>query len=236
MVMALVYEFDDFELDESLFELRWMGRPVRVQPKVWALIRHLVQHHTRVIPIAELVHELWPDQVVGETSLTKAVRGARRVLGDSGTCQATIRTVRGRGYRFAKPVRPRATVNGHLPTKSQTPTTEHSPDPLRCRLEALSGGCRSALMLAVAIGYEFSIELLSAAANMPHDDVIKLLDEARLGGFIHSWPSSRTRYVFSPGARDVLCDAAAGDLAAMQRRVRLAVEANWAAWEDLGVS
>jgi DNA-binding winged helix-turn-helix (wHTH) protein/tetratricopeptide (TPR) repeat protein len=97
----MVFEFGDFELDESLFELRRRGVRASVQPKVLKLLLCLVQHRDRVVGKEELIRLLWPTESVGETSLTRAVRGARLALGDSGESQRAIKTVRGGGYRFA---------------------------------------------------------------------------------------------------------------------------------------
>jgi DNA-binding winged helix-turn-helix (wHTH) protein len=96
----MIFEFGDFELDDALFELRRAGQPVSLQPKALNLLMHLVRNRERAVPKSELVAHLWPAEVVGETSLTRAVRGARVALGDSGNSQSMIRNVRGHGYRF----------------------------------------------------------------------------------------------------------------------------------------
>ena len=102
---AMVFEFGDFELDESLFELRCRGLRASVQPKVLKLLLCLVRNRDRAVGKEELVRLLWPTESVGETSLTRAVRGARLALGESGESQRAIRTVRGVGYRFAMSAR-----------------------------------------------------------------------------------------------------------------------------------
>jgi DNA-binding winged helix-turn-helix (wHTH) protein len=103
----MVFEFGEFELDEGCFELRRRGQVVPCQPKVLRLLLCLVKYRDRVVETHELLEALWPRQVVGSTSLPKAVRLARRSLGDSSESQAVVRTVRARGYRFVAPVRER---------------------------------------------------------------------------------------------------------------------------------
>ncbi|MBW2395730.1 MAG: AAA family ATPase [Deltaproteobacteria bacterium] len=97
----------EWELDEGVRELRRGGRKVPAQPKVLALLLHLVRNRDRVVPKRELLDVLWPDEIVGETSLTRAVRGARRALEDSGHRQDVIQNARGHGYRFISPVEER---------------------------------------------------------------------------------------------------------------------------------
>jgi len=74
----MLVEFADFELDDERFELRRRGARIAVQPKVLTLILHLVRNHERVVSVSELRAVLWPELAVGMTSLTRAVRGARR--------------------------------------------------------------------------------------------------------------------------------------------------------------
>jgi DNA-binding winged helix-turn-helix (wHTH) protein len=97
----MVFAIDVFEVDEALFELRRAGSRVDVQPKALQLICHLVRNRERVLATGELFEVLCPDQTVGPTSLPRAVREARLAVDDSGASQSTVRTARGRGYRFA---------------------------------------------------------------------------------------------------------------------------------------
>jgi hypothetical protein len=65
------------------------------------LLLLVLQHRGRVAPKELLLRELWADTVVTDASLTRLVKEARRALGDDGRRQRLIKTVRGRGYRFA---------------------------------------------------------------------------------------------------------------------------------------
>lgn len=100
----MLYRFEDCELDEGLRELRRRGRQVTLQPKVIDLLLFLLRHRGRVVPKEVLFRELWPDAIVTRASLTRLVKEARRALGDDGCAQRIVRTVRGRGYRFASQV------------------------------------------------------------------------------------------------------------------------------------
>lgn len=78
------YAFGDFQLDPQTVELLRAGERVSVQPKVFKLLLHLVQHRDRSIADKELLTVLWPDEHVSTASITSAVRNLRRVLGDLG--------------------------------------------------------------------------------------------------------------------------------------------------------
>jgi DNA-binding winged helix-turn-helix (wHTH) protein/tetratricopeptide (TPR) repeat protein len=95
------YAFGDFEVDEGAFELRRARLPVEIQRKPLELLIHLLRCHPAMCSKDQLLDELWPDSVVTEASLTRAVRAVRRALGEAADRGGIIRTVRGRGYGIA---------------------------------------------------------------------------------------------------------------------------------------
>jgi adenylate cyclase len=111
-----VYRFAEYEIDPGRRELRRAGVPVAVQPKVLDLIAYLVKHRHRAVGKSELQDAIWPGVVVSETSLTQAMRKARRALGDDANAPVVIRTVHGHGYRFTASLddvpTPEATADG----------------------------------------------------------------------------------------------------------------------------
>ncbi len=98
----MIYSFDDVEVDSQLLEVRAAGRRIPVQPKVLELLFYFLtaQNRGRVIAREELLRALWPGVAVTDDSLGQAVKGARRAIGDDGTSQRVIATVRGHGYRW----------------------------------------------------------------------------------------------------------------------------------------
>jgi DNA-binding winged helix-turn-helix (wHTH) protein/hemoglobin-like flavoprotein len=94
------FAFDDCELDDETFELRRAGAVVTVQPKVLDVLLHLVRHRDRVVTRQELLDQVWGDVNVGDASLARAIREARKALGDDGDDQKVIKTIHGRGFRF----------------------------------------------------------------------------------------------------------------------------------------
>ncbi len=94
----MTYLFDEFELDPAQRELRVNGEARPLQPQVFDLLRYLIEQHARVVPKAELLEQLWPDTIVTESSLQRAVSLARSALGDRGP--ELIQTFPRQGYRF----------------------------------------------------------------------------------------------------------------------------------------
>lgn len=101
-------EIGDATLCEERRELRRGGSLVPVQPKVLDVLLYLVQHRHRVVPQPELLRGVWRDTIVTGASLARALKEARRALGDDGRGQRWIRTLPGRGYRFVGPVAEKA--------------------------------------------------------------------------------------------------------------------------------
>ncbi|MFC7495860.1 MULTISPECIES: alpha/beta fold hydrolase [unclassified Nocardioides] len=117
-----MYRFEDCELDPRRRELRRGGRPVHVEPQVFDVLVHLLQHRDRVVPKAELLDEVWGDRFVSDATLTSRLKAARRAVGDDGQGQRLIATVHGVGYRFRGDV-----VDGttYLPDPVALPPVRH---------------------------------------------------------------------------------------------------------------
>jgi DNA-binding winged helix-turn-helix (wHTH) protein len=97
----MAYVFGPFELSRESYELRHLGAPVRVEPKVIEVLAYLVADRARTVAKEELLRAIWPDTVVSESALTRAIRDARRALRQPGADdERWIRTVYGRGFQF----------------------------------------------------------------------------------------------------------------------------------------
>jgi DNA-binding winged helix-turn-helix (wHTH) protein len=100
VAVSAVWHFDDFVLDLPRYELRRGGAAIRMEPQVFDVMTHLVSNHQRLVTKNELFDTVWGGRFVGEAALTSRIKAARQALGDDGTSQRYIRTVRGRGYQF----------------------------------------------------------------------------------------------------------------------------------------
>ena len=105
----MVFAFEEFELDPARRELRVHGRVRSLQRQVFDLLAYLVANHERVVPKHELLETLWPDAVVTESSVQRAVSLARSALGERGP--ALIQTFPRQGYRFVGKVAAPRTVS-----------------------------------------------------------------------------------------------------------------------------
>ncbi len=92
------------EIDVGERILTRAGRRVSLQPKALDVLVYLSRHSGRVIPTEELLDQVWQDVRVTPGSVSRAVHAARRAIGDDGGRQATIQTLRGRGFRFVAQV------------------------------------------------------------------------------------------------------------------------------------
>ncbi len=94
-------EFDGFTLDTERFQLIRSGEVVAVEPKVFDFILFMARSGGRVVTKDELIEGLWGGRIVSETAVSSCVKAARKALGDDGRTQSVIKTVHGRGFRFA---------------------------------------------------------------------------------------------------------------------------------------
>jgi predicted ATPase/DNA-binding winged helix-turn-helix (wHTH) protein len=86
-------------------EQLWRGHAeVAVPPRVFALLRYLVERPHQLVTKGELFQALWPGIAVGDAVLTVAVGELRKALGDIPQTPRFIETVHRRGYRFVAPV------------------------------------------------------------------------------------------------------------------------------------
>ena len=102
----------------SLNRILYEGRGRDVEPRVMAVLAALAQTPGEVVTRAELFEAVWPDTVVGDEALTRAVSELRKALADG--APDAIETIRGTGYRLVLPIEP---VIPPAPA-SQTPRRE----------------------------------------------------------------------------------------------------------------
>lgn len=98
------YRFDEFRLDA----LRGVvlgpdGTELRLRPKTFALLRHLLDHPGQLLGREELLEALWPGLVVTDDSLTQCIGELRQAFGSRAA--QILRTVPRRGYMLTAAVR-----------------------------------------------------------------------------------------------------------------------------------
>jgi len=111
------YGFEDYVLDPRRGCVMRGDRELELRPKAYALLRHLVENAGRLAPKEELMAAVWPSVTVSDESLARCLSDLRLALGDHD--QRLIKTVRGRGVRFAtpvwRPVEPRESIQAAQP-------------------------------------------------------------------------------------------------------------------------
>ncbi len=98
------WTFGPYRLDPDRFELVRSGELVRVEPRVLALLVHLIRHRDRMVTKQDIADAIWQRGPVSDASIASGIRSARRAVGDDGDAQTVIRTVHGRGFRFVAEV------------------------------------------------------------------------------------------------------------------------------------
>src|SRR5215470_2556505 len=133
----MLWRFGDCELDEERYQVRRRGRVVRLEPRVFDVLLHLLRNRERVVVKQELLDAFWPGLAVSDSVLPRCIGAARRAVG-----RRAIRTAHGRGYQFA----------ARAEAMAPAPEAQRAPEPGAAfvgREDAL-GELRSALAAAAA--------------------------------------------------------------------------------------
>jgi Tol biopolymer transport system component len=97
-------KFGSFSLDAAEHRLLRDGQPVLLTPRVFDVLRVLVENAGHLVEKDRLLKEVWNDAFVEEANLNRAVSVLRKALGES-PAERYIETLPKRGYRFVAPVR-----------------------------------------------------------------------------------------------------------------------------------
>ena len=119
----MILSFNDCTIDVGAFELRRRQRRIKLEPRVFDVLLHLIEHRDRVVSKHELLDALWPGEAVSDSVLPRCIAAARRAVGDTRTKQRVIQTVHGRGYRFVADLERRESAPDSEEPSAQAPTT-----------------------------------------------------------------------------------------------------------------
>lgn len=124
-----ILRFGDFELDVAGYELRRLGRRVKLGRQAMDVLILLVQRRGELVLRHDIVELLWGKDVFVdvETGINTAISKIRQALRDSADAPAFVETVPARGYRFVAPVN--AVLRAHAgPLPATSPGPIHVPD------------------------------------------------------------------------------------------------------------
>lgn len=100
----MIYEFDIFELDTEIRELRTSDGPVSIPPKAFSALQFLLENADRMVPKSELMDEFWPSNAT-EASLQTTLSVIRKMLRNAGGNPAVFKTMHGQGVRFTAEIK-----------------------------------------------------------------------------------------------------------------------------------
>jgi DNA-binding winged helix-turn-helix (wHTH) protein len=92
--------FLGFVLDTQARELAHGTAAVRLSPKAFQLLEHLIGERPRAVSKRELMDRLWPETFVVEANLSNLIGELRAALDDDAKTPRAIRTVSRFGYAF----------------------------------------------------------------------------------------------------------------------------------------
>jgi hypothetical protein len=83
----MLYRFDKYELDTSLFELRHVGIAQRVEPQVFDVLAYLPANSSPLITKDELLEKVWGDKYISEATLnSRLTAGPSATMGETNDC------------------------------------------------------------------------------------------------------------------------------------------------------
>lgn len=165
---AMIYHFEDFELDSDQHELRRDGEPLKMEPQVFALLSYFVKNPDRLITKDEIVEKIWDGRFISDAAINSRIRSARNVIDDDGKTQRLIKTVHSRGFRFVGEItqteNDSSSVGENQPNPSIRPmaTITGSEEVEKSKTNMLAIAAIAAVILLVGI---FSIYQWSSADN-----------------------------------------------------------------------
>ncbi|HMG87736.1 MAG TPA: winged helix-turn-helix domain-containing protein [Terracidiphilus sp.] len=180
------YQFADFQLDCSRFELLRNGRALRVERKPMELLILLASRQGQLVSRTEIAQHLWSSEVFVDTEhgINTAIRKLRHLLRDDSEDPQFIQTVTGMGYRFIAPtvsIAEPATDSPAVPTlepapadgitapEAPTPPLHESPKkPLAVQVAVIARFVAlTVLFIVMAIGPRKIADLLHRDPNPP---------------------------------------------------------------------
>ena len=114
----MIYQFANCSIDPERHAFMRNGKPVHVEPQVFALLLALIEKQGRLVTKDELIEIVWRGLSVSDATISARINAARKAVGDSGKKQVIIKTVHGRGFQLV------ATVYSDQTSVEKKPATE----------------------------------------------------------------------------------------------------------------
>lgn len=102
------YSIGEAIVDPALGEIRLRDSSSHVEPRLLSVLHHLAARRGQVVSRQELLDAVWHGDAAGDESLTQAISGLRRALGESAQSPHYVQTIPKTGYRLLAEVPPPA--------------------------------------------------------------------------------------------------------------------------------
>lgn len=161
------YRFGEYHLDIRDRLLTRNGSRVRLEPKSFDVLQHLLQNAGHLVSKQDLVEAVWTRSFVSDNSLTRCIHQVRAALEDDAEQPKFIETVPGTGYRFIAPV--------DVDTESAAPAQQRSGRKRRMLIFA-------AIIIALAGGGLLLARWVDSTSDIPTVERIAVLPLVNLTG------------------------------------------------------
>jgi DNA-binding winged helix-turn-helix (wHTH) protein len=149
------YRFADVTVQPDAFHVEKSGQSLALEPKSIRLLVYLIEHRSRAIGKAELIHEIWADAAVTDNALTRVVAQLRKALGDNARVARYIETIPTLGYRFISEVTVvAAEPESGVPTRAAVIGPAHLAVWNRTRAKTLGAAILALVAVIAAVRWE----------------------------------------------------------------------------------
>lgn len=126
-----VFAFADVVVDTHAHRLTRGGRDVPVEPKVFAVLLHFLEHPGQLLSRDELLDAVWGHSCVTPSTLSRVISQLRRAVADDTEQPRYIQTVHRLGYRFIAPLKhasgkPAVELRFAPPARARLPARTHT--------------------------------------------------------------------------------------------------------------
>lgn len=94
----------DWRIQPSLNRMVGPGQVVQLEPRIMGVLLCLAKHQGNAVTRDTLLETVWPDVIVGDDPLNRAISELRKIFGDDPRHPAYIETIRKVGYRLIAPL------------------------------------------------------------------------------------------------------------------------------------
>jgi len=180
-----LYRFLGYELDPARRLISRDGELLTMPPKVVDTLIVLVERAGEVVDKDTLIHAVWPDTSVVDSSLTRNISLVRKALAGSGSGEAVIQTVSKRGYRFLPHVETISEPNG-TDVSAEPNTPAPLPDVSTPRAQAERPAMRVLVFTGLAVAAAMLALVMAGAQINGGQDVLTEAEREYLVGR-HFW-------------------------------------------------